>query len=762
MVLLSLGSCSADEVMTQGEGQLALHATFDGTVKAESRVSAEEESYLRESLVMWIYKHTDNAATSGVIRRYKGLNTIPLSLALSTGTYSVEAWAGDSVSASWEKRWYHGLTDRVAITKDVTTQVDVVCKIANVAVEVKYDPAVLNAMQVDSLVVSHSRGVLAFKGDKPEHTVGYFMMPNGETTLTWTLVGNRRIGDQVEPTVETHTSTILNVEKGHKYTFNIMLADETSSPIGGGFLDIKVIDEPMVTEEKEVTVKLAPIVSREDGASIDEPIRFAPGQVGDQVFKIEASGELKDVVLKSQLFTQIGLSGAEVDLMQAQSSVLDQLNDKVIYDYKYTENPSNADKNASSMYVKFLKAFTDLFEEGTHTITFRATDSYGKTTEKTATFVITNSPIEVSPMNPSEAAPDELTVNKMVVKGQIVDMSKLPANPQITMYYTEGVQSSRAEWQSVPATISGNTYSATLTGLTPGTTYSYYAAIVKADGTTAYTDIAQGTTEEALQLPNSSFEITKGTSPILFYDNNDDMFWDSGNHGSSTLRKNVTVTTSEMKHNGNQALSLESQKVTLFGMGKFAAGNIFAGAYLKTDGTDGELGWGRPFTGRPTKLKVWAHYTPVAIDEKASDAPSEYVKGEMDRGIIYVALMDANTTEYSVESDNKNEGIAGKKVNFPVIIKTKTENRQLFEPDGKDASHVIAYGEHIFEGATPGNSLVEITIDIDYSRGNKSYTKDNIRPSYIVLTASASKGGDYFTGGSGSKLVLDDIELIYE
>ena len=35
-------------------------------------------------------------------------------------------------------------------------------------------------------------------------------------------------------------------------------------------------------------------------------------------------------------------------------------------------------------------------------------------------------------------------------------------------------------------------------------------------------------------------------------------------------------------------------------------------------------------------------------------------------------------------------------------------------------------------------------------------------PKYILITASASKYGDYFTGGNGAVLYVDDLELIYD
>ena len=41
------------------------------------------------------------------------------------------------------------------------------------------------------------------------------------------------------------------------------------------------------------------------------------------------------------------------------------------------------------------------------------------------------------------------------------------------------------------------------------------------------------------------------------------------------------------------------------------------------------------------------------------------------------------------------------------------------------------------------------------------YKRTDVRPSNIVVVASASKMGDYFTGGP-SKMWVDDFELIYE
>ncbi len=67
-------------------------------------------------------------------------------------------------------------------------------------------------------------------------------------------------------------------------------------------------------------------------------------------------------------------------------------------------------------------------------------------------------------------------------------------------------------------------------------------------------------------------------------------------------------------------------------------------------------------------------------------------------------------------------------------------------------SHILAYGT-IDLSETSGYE--EFTINVDYRDKTKT-------PTHIVIVASASKYGDYFTGGVGSTLYLDEFELVYD
>ena len=86
----------------------------------------------------------------------------------------------------------------------------------------------------------------------------------------------------------------------------------------------------------------------------------------------------------------------------------------------------------------------------------------------------------------------------------------------------------------------------------------------------------------------------------------------------------------------------------------------------------------------------------------------------------------------------------------PYEIRTRKSERQLFN---KNDSHVIAYAEYISGSSDSQYQQRDLVLDYRYT---------NRTPKYILVVATASKYGDYFTGGDTSKLLIDNFELIYE
>ena len=268
--------------------------------------------------------------------------------------------------------------------------------------------------------------------------------------------------------------------------------------------------------------------------------------------------------------------------------------------------------------------------------------------------------------------------------------------------------------------VSGTSFSATISKLSPDTQYDIKVSVDGKEMSSASFDTTPATPLENGSLDNWH-NVDKLWNP---WEEGGQSFWDTGNKGATTISDSNSIPTDETCNGSGKAGILNTKSI----FGILAAGNIFTGSFLDTDGSNGILSFGRPFTSFPTKLRFNYKYTSNTIDNVGDDA-FQFLKGRPDSCHIYIALTDWDE---------------------PLEIRTKPANRQLFD---KNDSKVIAYGEYI-QGSTT-SSYQQKDIILNYKYNNRT-------PKYIVVVASASKYGDYFTGGVGSKLWLDNLELIYE
>ena len=284
-------------------------------------------------------------------------------------------------------------------------------------------------------------------------------------------------------------------------------------------------------------------------------------------------------------------------------------------------------------------------------------------------------------------------------------------------------KNSESDWTTVSQSdvnVSGTSFSATVSQLSPDTQYDIKVSVDGKEMSSASFDTTPATPLENGSLDNWH-NVDKLWNP---WEEGGQSFWDTGNKGATTISDSNSIPTDETCNGSGKAASLESKYLVL----KFAAGNLFTGSYVETVGTNGVLSFGRPFSAFPSKLRFNYKYTSNTIDKVGDDA-FQYLKGRPDSCHIYIALTDWDE---------------------PLEIRTRPTERQLFD---KNDSKVIAYGEYI-QGSTT-SSYQQKDIILNYKYNNRT-------PKYIVVVASASKYGDYFTGGVGSKLWLDNLELIYE
>lgn len=721
--LMALCSCS-DEIpydTGDGEGRLIIKTSISNDVKGSvsrgSRAGVTDDELAAKTLI-WI------SNSKGVVRKYNGIGEVPAQgVWLLADNYVAEAWAGDSVPASFEDKHFKA-REEFSIGGGETRQLNLECKIANVVVVVDYDESVRDLVSECVFEAGHKAGKLIYEGLEASGKPGYFMMPSFDKNISYTFTAKNNLNDGAV----TKHGAIENAKPGHKYTVHISQGDPSVSEFGGALFDIEV-DETEIEVAEVIEIQMEPVITGLTH-NIDQPIVSTGGAFDECRLWVQSTSHIEYVEVECPAFTAyLGAGQTKFGVLSMSDEVRQKLEG---YGFSYSlithkNDPENP--QFEEMKLRFNENFLSIFAEGEHTVTITVHDANNLTGVAHVTFTSAKMQIDPVPSASPAVWADRVTLTATIL------------NPDVTNAAIEWRRLGSQQWNRATATAAapaaraeaGTTITATVTGLTAGTTYEYRAVC---DGyeSKPYTF----STEAAAQLPNAGFEEWHTSGKVdLVYASGGTMFWDSGNHGSSTMNKNVTTRAEDKKHSGTYSAKLASQFVGIGTIGKFAAGNLFVGKYLDTQGTDGVLGWGRPFTSRPKALRGYVHYTPAAITDRADDAPAEYVKGEMDRGIIYIAIVDNTTTAYNSER-------------YPCIVKTKASERSLFDKNG---SNVIAYGEKVFEGATAGSDMVPFEITLDYRT-------EDVKACNIILTISASKGGDYFTGGP-SVMYVDDLELVY-
>ena len=293
-------------------------------------------------------------------------------------------------------------------------------------------------------------------------------------------------------------------------------------------------------------------------------------------------------------------------------------------------------------------------------------------------------------------------------------------------------QKGAEEWTTVPSeqitSTSGGSFTALIKGLTPQTTYEYCA--YSNDNTSA---VSEMTTESEMQIPNSSFDQWHQDGKVWNpWPADGEKWWDTGNRGSTIIGDSNTAPTDDAceANPSGRGVSMLTNFASVGGIGKLAAGSIYTGDFVKIDGMNGILNFGRPFSARPTKLRGYYKYTPAPINPVSEDDfDVAAFMGKNDTCNIYIILGDWDSQ---------------------VEIRTRPTNRKLVDLNDP---HIIAYGS-----LQNGSQVAEYTpfeIELEYRSTSR-------KPTYIICVASSSKYGDYFTGGSGSLLVVDEFSLDYD
>ena len=254
--------------------------------------------------------------------------------------------------------------------------------------------------------------------------------------------------------------------------------------------------------------------------------------------------------------------------------------------------------------------------------------------------------------------------------------------------------------------------------------YSYKLIV---DGV-EYGKSLQLATSAGAQIPNGDMERWSKPTWWLPYGEGDAPFWLTGNEGGNMAGATLTQSSDDVRPGsaGSKSAYLKSQKATVMGIGKFAAGNLFTGTFAM-NGLDGIVTFGRDFgfTAKPKSLSFWMKNNEGTINEGSKASGTD----------IYTAMiLITDGTTYSVN--------------------TKDESTFLKMDDLATKPGVIAYG--FIQSSDSHAEWTEKTIELTYREDMK-----NVKPKKIVVSFTPSGYGDYFCGSTSSWMYVDDIVLNY-
>ncbi len=627
---------------------------------------------------------------------------------LRKGTYRLVAFSGKGTGAGFEMPLYRG-EQEVEIKAGTTQQVSLTCTLANVKMTVDYSDKIQQNFRNYTLEVSNGTDALTFIEN--DRRAGYLPV-NREGTLHWIL---RLDNGQEEFTLN---KTIKGVAARQCYNFQFDI-NESAGEDEGAFVGGLVVDTVLdvhhwewVLNLKEHTDKPEIKLMGADGQlkDLNEAVVVLEEARGADVrVHVAAQATMQELMIRHRSGVVAGMGvPSDVNLIDAGEEVKTALNNAGIVwgnedlldkEEAIIDFSGIANRLPLGEYEFYLSVFGARNRMEIDTLRIQVVPDMEHAVQNVVRYEVWATFAAVSGTWFTQARPAGLTFE----------------------YSTDGTQWTRVESSGVQMDDATKSCRVLLTGLTPGQTY-FYRTVSDAS---VSPEVKTFTTEEAVQVPYLNFDkwFKGGKSWYLGEESN--KIWDSGNEGANTMSEmNPTAPdkTTKVDKAGNESSAYLETKVVV---GVMAAGNIYTGDFVKAvislSNPGAQLDFGIPYTGRPTTLSGYYKYQPVAINQ--AKAPYSHLKGQMDSCYIYVALF----ADW----------------NGPFRVNTKTGTFV-------NLSEAIAYGE--VKDSRTMNDFEHFTIKLEYRDKTKI-------PNYILIVATASKYGDYFTGGEGSKLWIDEFEL---
>ncbi len=802
LAALTLFSCKEFSELGRGEGYLNVSLERDDSVSTKAVYYPGQG----QEMHVLVYKGDSSSPTVEV----EDHTTLQGAIKLVADTYRIVAHSGTRRPVAWDHPFYIGETT-VKVKADETVNAEVICKIDNVVVSVEVDEKFSGLISDYTVTVDNGEGQLVFTPeDVTSGRKAYFSVTD---RIDWTI--KFKNADGVE---YTSSGSYDNVEtrQHYKLKFSVANPEEVTSGAAG----IKIVVDDSVNPEQEFTANVYfgltsfPGIMTNEEFDVSGPVQFPAGDEKPKMLTAVANYGISSFVIRQKASVG-GVSSYSIwyDLVEASKEEMNAIRaagieaESVAYGAKsatmditrYVSNlgmgqyvlealvfDTYGHKTMQTINLDIqsgVDAEVSFVEAGATTariaakwfasprpddlgLEYRAAGteewtqvsasefSYDESI-KTYSAVVTGlnvlSEYEFRPYsgrdtdlktmsfrtgNTVEAVSSTPWGRFSVVKGRWIDLTGAPSGVRFEFreYGTDGWR--QADASTIEYDNASKTFTGEIRGLKPNTIYEFRA---NSDGAAADELVMKDfRTEHANTVYNLSFDDWHLDGKVQYpfigdhNKNANDMsnfvkypnhLWDSANEGAATFIGSSTTPAEGSEAKSGKAARMESKYAVI----AFAAGNLYTGDFGKIDGKGAILNWGIPFDSRPLALKGYYKYSPKAID-RTGDGMGGY-KGQMDRMQIQICLVHGWDSPFRVETKNK------KFVDW-------------------NADYVIAYGK--LESSEAVGGYREFTIPLEYREKNLDKT-----PSHIIISACSSYLGDYFTGGEGSVLYVDEFSLEY-
>ena len=445
-VVLVAVSCSNDidtsVELAQGEGAMRLGVAMPATLEEDTAV------------VIKIYKVEDEEQQ--LIRRYDSMKDVPEYMALLAGDYVAKVQVGEKRAVSFNEKYYYGEAE-FAVKKSEVVNVTVDCKIQSTIVCVNYDETIAQQLSegyFTTVAIAESYDSDAITtGDVlsltyTETSDGYFVMPEGQTSLFWHFEGTHPVEGNLMK-----EALIENVKPSAKYTITLKYSKDAP-----GHLVIEAeVDETLETFEDVIIFSPDPTIL---GEGFNE--KDMQSSVVTRTYNVASLANIKKL--------SISADGVEYDVLNGSVNgvtvaKVDDLN------YKVTVAPE----------------FFNVVAGGQNAITFNVEDTDGGKLKKDINYNVQG----VMPLNSGDY---NLWSRKVTFKALVLDAA---ATSVKIAYSADG-----ATWTELDATASGDYYTAVGAGFSAEKNYSYKLIVNSADSGKALVHA----TAMGNQLPNANFE----------------------------------------------------------------------------------------------------------------------------------------------------------------------------------------------------------------------------------------------------------------